>query len=251
MDYKEIECRNEKIILKAKEYMSIISDFEHDINHMYDVVYYTKELLENLDIEKNKEVCIISAYWHDVGRTKADEGHEKISAEMLKKEMTLHGYDENLINQCYKAIEKHKWNMIPEIVEGLILKDADKLAWIGSGRWKSCLENGQKLDQKGILEFSEVTVDESTGMVNVRVRVPNSSNYLLPGMYVRANVNQGTQKDSLLVPQISIIRLNNGTSMVYTISPENTVVQKIVTISGEIDHDYIISDGLNKDDKII
>ena len=113
------------------------------------------------------------------------------------------------------------------------------------------LENGQKLDQKGILEFSEVTVDESTGMVNVRVRVPNSNNYLLPGMYIRANVNQGTQKDSLLVPQIAIIRLNNGTSMVYTIGPENTVVQKIVTISGEIDHDYIISDGLNKDDKII
>ena len=146
MEYKEIECKNEKIISKAKEYMSTISDYEHNINHMYDVVYYTKELLESLDIEKNKEVCIISAYWHDVGRIKADEGHERISAEMLKKEMTLQGYDENLINQCYKAIEKHKWNMMPETVEGLILKDADKLAWIGKGRWESCLENGQKLD---------------------------------------------------------------------------------------------------------
>ena len=146
MNYKEIENKNEEIILKAKKYMNSITDHEHDINHMNDVVYYTKELLDVLKIEIDKEACIISAYWHDVGRTKLREGHEKLSAKMLKDEMIEEGYDNILIDKCYKAIEKHKWNMMPETIEGLVVRDADKLAWLGKGRWKSCLENNQRLD---------------------------------------------------------------------------------------------------------
>ncbi len=48
--------------------------------------------------------------------------------------------------KCYKAIESHKWNMTPKSIEGLIVKDADKLAWLGSRRWESCLNNEQDLD---------------------------------------------------------------------------------------------------------
>lgn len=106
MNYKEIENKNKEIILKAKKYMNSITDHEHDINHMNDVVYYTKELLDVLKIEIDKEACIISAYWHDVGRTKLREGHEKLSAKMLKDEMIEEGYDNILIDKCYKAIEK-------------------------------------------------------------------------------------------------------------------------------------------------
>ena len=147
INYNDIEVRYEKIINKAKEYMSTITDHEHDINHMYDVVNYTKQLLNSIMLDVNKEVCIISAYWHDVGRTIQNEGHEKISAQMLKEEMTKIGYDSGFINECYLAIENHKWNMQPTTIEGLIVKDADKLAWLGIGRWKSCLNNNQSLNE--------------------------------------------------------------------------------------------------------
>ena len=147
MNYTEMENKYSKLLDKAREYMKMISDYEHDINHMNDVVNYTKELLDLLDIDIDKEACIISAYWHDVGRMKLKEAHEKLSAEMLKEEMQLEGYDNKLIDKCYKAIEKHKWNMTPETVEGLIVKDADKLAWIGKERWKSCLKNNKRLDE--------------------------------------------------------------------------------------------------------
>ena len=147
INYSDIEIKYDKLITKAKEYMSLITDHEHDINHMYDVVKYTKELLNTITIDVNKDVCIISAYWHDVGRTKQNEGHEKESAQMLKEEMLENGYDNQLINECYLAIENHKWNMHPKTNEGLIVKDADKLAWIGIGRWKSCLRNNQNLDE--------------------------------------------------------------------------------------------------------
>ena len=150
IDFEKIEQKYKKLISIAKEYMKKIQDYEHNIYHMYDVVSYTKELINhlNLDIYEsiNLDVCIISAYWHDVGRIKINEGHEKLSAEMLKQEMVKLEVDNDLIDMCYKAIEKHKWNMTPETTEGLIIKDADKLAWLGLGRWKECLNNHQNID---------------------------------------------------------------------------------------------------------
>lgn len=145
-DYNEIENKYHELIQKAKEYMKNITDYEHDISHMYDVVNYTKELLNSIELDVDKDVCVISAYWHDVGRIKINEGHEKLSAQMLKKEMINRGYDNKFISKCCLAIENHKWNMQPTTTEGLIVKDADKLAWIGIGRWNSCLKNGQHLN---------------------------------------------------------------------------------------------------------
>ena len=100
-----------------------------------------------MNLKVNQEACIISAYWHDVGRTKVNSGHEKLSAEMLKETMEKFNYDKELIKTCYMAIENHKWNMKPKTNEGLIIKDADKLAWLGAGRWNSCLNNNQRLDE--------------------------------------------------------------------------------------------------------
>ena len=145
-DYNEIENKYHELIQKAKEYMKNITDYEHDISHMYDVVNYTKELLNSIELDVDKDVCVISAYWHDVGRIKINEGHEKLSAQMLKEEMINRRYDNKFISKCCLAIENHKWNMQPTTTEGLIVKDADKLAWIGIGRWNSCLKNGQHLN---------------------------------------------------------------------------------------------------------
>lgn len=147
MNNNDIEAKYGILVDKAKFYMKNTDDFEHDINHMKDVVNYTKELLNIINIDVNRDVCIISAYWHDVGRTKCNDGHEKVSAEMLKKEMIMQGYDRNLIDKCYKAIEKHKWNMQPDTVEGLIVRDADKLGFIGKYRWEVCLKNNKNLNE--------------------------------------------------------------------------------------------------------
>ena len=148
INFDEIEKKYKDLIDIAKRYMQNIKDFEHDINHVNDVVYYTERLIEKLDKSViNIDVCIISAYWHDVGRIKGNEEHEKLSANMLKNVMEMYNYDEAFINECYDAIEFHKWNMNPKTLEGLIIKDADKLAWIGINRWKNCIKNNYKLDE--------------------------------------------------------------------------------------------------------
>lgn len=151
MNYEIIENKHKDIIEIAIKYMSTITDPEHDINHMNDVVRYTKELLNILDDDINKEVCIISAYWHDVGRIKTVLGHEELSAKMLKQEMEKQNYDNELISRCYKTIEKHKWDMSPDTKEGLVIKDADKIAWLGKGRWISCIN--QQKDLQDIIDL--------------------------------------------------------------------------------------------------
>lgn len=146
MKFNNIEEKYKDLINIAKEYMYTINDNEHDINHMNDVVEYTKKILSNINEKLDEDACIIGAYWHDVGRTKIQEGHEKMSVHMLVETMRKINYDEEFIKRCSDSIEFHKWNMTPKTVEGLVVKDADKIAWLGSGRWKSCINKRQRID---------------------------------------------------------------------------------------------------------
>ena len=145
-DYTGIEKNYEELINIAKAYMRELNDPEHDINHMNDVVLYTKELLDVVADNIDVEACIIAAYWHDVGRIKLDQGHEKLSADMLKEVMESKGFDHDFINKCYQAILNHRFDMNPTTIEGHLIKDADKLAFIGLGRWQNCVEKHYPLN---------------------------------------------------------------------------------------------------------
>lgn len=111
--------------------------------------------------------------------------------------------------------------------------------------------DGEKFEEPGELEFSESTVDESTGMVNVRVKIPNKNKILLPGMYIKGEINEGIKKDSILVPQISITRQTNGTSTVYLIDKNNIAQLKTVVLGDEYKNMYVVKAGISKGDKVI
>ena len=145
--YEEIYNKNKSLIDIAIEKTKLCeNDPLHFIGHTIDVVNYVKELLEK--IPANKEICIISAYWHDVGRSVTNEGHEEESGRMLKEEMAKLNYSEDMIEQCYSAVVNHKRKSIPPTIEGKIVRDADKIAYIGKNRWKRCVEeNPEALDE--------------------------------------------------------------------------------------------------------
>ncbi len=145
-DLEVILSKNKKLIDLSKTYMMNISDYEHGVSHVNDVLDILYKLMENLDVEFNPEVCVIAAYWHDVGRIEKSEGHEAVSAKMLSSAMLKLGYDQEMIQQCVEAVLFHKWDMNPRTVEGKIVKDADKIAWLGMQRWQDCMQNNQKLD---------------------------------------------------------------------------------------------------------
>lgn len=67
---------------------------------------------------------------------------------MLKKEMSKLGYENKMIEECYSAVINHKRDLIPPTIEGKIVRDADKIAYIGKNRWKRCMEeNPEALDE--------------------------------------------------------------------------------------------------------
>ena len=112
-------------------------------------------------------------------------------------------------------------------------------------------ENGQKYPEKGVLGFTGVAVDQSTGMVTIRATVPNPNQVLLPGMFMRAQLPKGIKKDALLIPQNSVTRANRSDQYVFVIDKDNTIQQKFVQIGAEIPNYFVIDSGIDKNDRIV
>lgn len=113
------------------------------------------------------------------------------------------------------------------------------------------MENGQPYPLKGTLQFSDVTVDESTGSITLRAVFPNPQHTLLPGMFVRARVDEGTQPNAMLVPQQGVTRTPRGDATVMVVNNDNTVETRNVVATQAIGDQWLISDGLKAGEKVI
>ncbi len=113
------------------------------------------------------------------------------------------------------------------------------------------MENGQPYPLKGTLQFSDVTVDESTGSITLRAVFPNPQHTLLPGMFVRARVDEGVQPDAMLVPQQGVTRTPRGDATVLVVNNESTAETRNVIATQAIGDQWLISDGLKTGDKVI
>lgn len=116
---------------------------------------------------------------------------------------------------------------------------------------KLTLEDGTEYAQTGKLEFSEVTVTESTGTVTMRASFPNPHNELLPGMFVHASFPQGIASEGILVPQQAIGHDVKGKPYVYVLNSDSTVEQRTVT-TGEMKQDkWLVTAGLKSGEKVV
>ncbi len=88
------------------------------------------------------------------------------------------------------------------------------------------LEDGAKYGYAGKLQFSEVQVDESTGAVTLRVLMPNPEHILLPGMFVRAELESGSREQAILIPQKAVSRNSRGETSVFLVDSENVVSER-------------------------
>ncbi len=113
------------------------------------------------------------------------------------------------------------------------------------------LDDGSRYAEQGSLQFSEVNVDPSTGMVTLRAVFPNTQGELLPGMFVRARLQHGVDKQALLVPQAAVSRTPKGDATVLLVNSNNQVEQRqIVTGNSRGQHWQVLS-GLAVGDKVI
>ncbi len=112
-------------------------------------------------------------------------------------------------------------------------------------------ENGSKYPIAGTLQFSEVTVDEATGTVVVRAIFPNPHHLLLPGLFVRAELQEGTDDQALLVPQIGVSHNTHGDATVLVVDKDSKAVLKIIQTSRAIDDNWVVTGGLAAGDRVI
>ncbi len=113
------------------------------------------------------------------------------------------------------------------------------------------LEDGSKYKLAGTLQFSEVTVDEGTGTVLLRAIFPNPEHSLLPGLYVRARLQEGVNDQGLLVPQQGVSHNTHGDATVLVVDKANRAVLKIVQTSRAIGDKWVVTGGLTAGDKVI
>ncbi|STQ68141.1 efflux RND transporter periplasmic adaptor subunit [Hafnia alvei] len=121
----------------------------------------------------------------------------------------------------------------------------------GKAKAELVLENGQVYAQKGSLEFSDVTVDESTGSITIRAVFPNPKGDLLPDMFVRARLDEGIKNNALLVPQQGVTRNPRGEATVMLVGADNKVENRTVTAAQAIGDKWLVTDGLKSGDKVI
>ena len=118
-------------------------------------------------------------------------------------------------------------------------------------RVKLLLEDGTPYSLEGILKFSEVTVDPSTGSYILRMVFPNPKHVLLPGMYARAVVQEGEVDRAILVPQQGVSRDPKGNPVALIVDGEGKVQQRMITVDRAIGDKWLITDGLKPGDRLI
>ncbi len=115
---------------------------------------------------------------------------------------------------------------------------------------KILMEDGTPYDLPGKLIFTDLTVDETTGQVNVRAEVPNPNKSLLPGLYVRVILDQSQLPNAILLPQQSVTRSAKGDS-VLVVNADGSFAPRPVTVLQAQGSNWIISSGLKAGEKVI
>jgi len=113
------------------------------------------------------------------------------------------------------------------------------------------LDDGTLYPLAGKLLFSDASVDPGTGQVTLRGEFPNPRGELLPGMYVRVQIQQGTDGDALAVPQQAVQRNDTGGSEVYVVRPDNRAVIKPMRAGRVVDEQWLVLDGLDPGDRVV
>jgi membrane fusion protein (multidrug efflux system) len=121
----------------------------------------------------------------------------------------------------------------------------------GTNQVKIVLEDGTAYPQEGILKFRDVTVDQTTGSVILRIVVPNPDGTLLPGMFVRVIAQEGINDHAILVPQQGVSRDHKGNPIAYTIDAEGRAEQRTLTLDRAIADQWLISSGLAPGDHLV
>ncbi|MBX9823130.1 efflux RND transporter periplasmic adaptor subunit [Afipia birgiae] len=113
------------------------------------------------------------------------------------------------------------------------------------------LDDGASYPLAGKLLFSDAKVDAGTGQVTLRGEFKNPSRELLPGMFVRVQIEQGRDPDAIVVPPQAIQRNSSGASEVFLVKDDNRIVAQPVRTGGLVDGQWLITEGLKPGQRVV
>jgi membrane fusion protein, multidrug efflux system len=113
------------------------------------------------------------------------------------------------------------------------------------------LEDGTQYQLPGSLQFTDITVDQGTGSVTLRAIFPNPRFVLLPGMFVRARIEEGVNENVFLVPQVGVTHDPNGKATALVVGPDDKVAAHTLQLRGTSGDQWIVDGGLDDGDRVI
>src|ERR1700676_1734952 len=113
------------------------------------------------------------------------------------------------------------------------------------------LEDGTQYALPGSLQFTDITVDPGTGSVTVRAIFPNPRFVLLPGMFVRARIEEGVNENAILVPQVGVTHDPKGQATALVVGPDSKVTVHTLQLRGTSGNQWIVDGGLEDGDRVI
>ena len=116
---------------------------------------------------------------------------------------------------------------------------------------KLILEEGSHYPIEGTMGFRDVTVDPVTGSVTLRMIFPNPDNVLLPGMYVRAVVQEGVQASAILLPQQCVSRNMRGEATCYVVNASDKIESRILKVDRAVGNKWLVREGVASGDRIV
>ncbi|MGB3609401.1 MAG: efflux RND transporter periplasmic adaptor subunit [Cellvibrio sp.] len=125
------------------------------------------------------------------------------------------------------------------------------VAGIEKAKVRLVLENGSVYEHEGVLQFSEVGVNETTGTVTLRALFPNPDRLLLPGMFVRTELQEGLRTNAILVSQRGVTRDRSGKATALVVNKDGTVEQRQIVTSRTLGDQWLVEDGLAVGDQVI
>ncbi|GAB2903612.1 efflux RND transporter periplasmic adaptor BpeA [Paraburkholderia jirisanensis] len=147
-------------------------------------------------------------------------------------------------------------DLVQSSLEGLRLRRD-----IQSGRLKTSgpnaakvsliLEDGRPYGETGKLQFTDVTVDQTTGSVTIRAIFDNKDRVLLPGMFVRARIEEGINENALLVPQVGITHDQKGQPTTLVVGKDDKIEVRTLTTGGTYGSNWVVESGLNPGDRVV
>lgn len=113
------------------------------------------------------------------------------------------------------------------------------------------LEDGSHYAHNGRLQFADSTVDPGTGSVTLRAVVPNPEHQLLPGMFVHARLENGSNTAALLVPQQAVTFNASGEATTLVVGPDKVVALRVLQLGRAIGHDWLVKGGIAPGERVV